>query len=77
MTKKILQEGKKMAIEAGFDDVVYKGKWYRFEILDPIFNDDEEHCIGYPQYILWDGKNLRWTLNGEEGLNILRDLAQD
>lgn len=66
-----------MAIEAGYDDVVYKGKWHQFEILDPISNDDEEHCIGYPQYILWDGKYLRWTLNGKEGLDILSHLAQD
>ena len=77
MTKKILQQAKKMAIEEGYDDVVYLGKWYNFEVLDPIFNDDEEHCIGYPQYIIWDGNYLSWTLNSDEGLNILSDLAKD
>lgn len=76
MNKKNLSRARKMAQESIYDDAQYVGRWNDFEVYEPIFNDDEEHFIGLPQYILAKGDTLRWT-NDTEGLDILRDLPED
>ena len=48
-----------MAQESIYDDAQYVGRWNDFEVYEPIFNDDEEHIIGLPQYILAKGDTLR------------------
>ncbi len=63
-----------MAKDAGFHDVKYIGKWKDYEIVEPIFTDGEIHYIGYPQYILIEGSQLRWTADSDESLAIFEDL---
>lgn len=76
MNKETLSKARKMAQESIYDDAQYVGRWNDFEVYEPIFNDDEEHFIGPPQYILAKGDTLRWT-NDTEGLDVLHDLPED
>lgn len=43
----------KFAIENGYDNIEYMGKWKDFEVYIPTFqNLSEIRIIGYPQYYL-------------------------
>lgn len=74
MKQKILLEAKTMAREAGFHDAKRAGVWKDCEVVEPIFTDDEDHFIGFPQYILCKGGKLRWTKDHEESLDIMDGL---
>ena len=71
MKQKILFKAKKMAREVGFHDVKYVGKWKGYDVIEPIFTDNETHCIGFPQYILCKDGVLRWAKDYEESLDIM------
>ncbi len=71
MKQKILEKSQKEALKAGFDDVKHLGKWKVYEIIEPIFTDDEIHFIGYPQYLLVKGDSIRWTKDYNESLAIM------
>ncbi len=73
MKQKYLQEAKKMARNLGYHDAVRRGTWNGFEVVEPVFTDDEMHIIGLPQYILYKDGELKWT-KGMEGLKIMSAL---
>lgn len=70
----MMQKIKEMARSAGFHDVRFAGHWNGYKVFEPIFSDGVIHYIGYPTFILRKGKTLRWTDDGEEGLEIARSL---
>ncbi len=71
MNKKILSTAKKMAHDAGFHDVRVLGKWKGYEVAETIFTDNEIHFIGYPQYLLVKGADIRWTKDYNESLELM------
>jgi len=73
MKQKYLQEAKMMARNLGYHDAVRRGTWNGFEVVAPVFTDDEMHIIGLPQYILYKDGELKWT-KGMEGLKIMSAL---
>jgi hypothetical protein len=75
MNEKITKIAKKMAQKSIYDDVKYLGKWNGYDVYEPTFNDDEEHCIGIPQFLLAKGKILRWTKNQDESFAIVDKLV--
>jgi hypothetical protein len=54
-----------------YDDVKYLGKWNGYDVYEPTFNDDEDHIIGIPQFLLAKGKILRWTKTQDESFAIM------
>jgi hypothetical protein len=75
MNEKLMKIAKKMAQKSIFDNVEYLGKWNGYDVYEPTFNDDEQHCIGIPQFILAKGNKLRWTKNQDESFSILDELV--
>ena len=73
MKQKYLQEAKKMARNLGYHDAVRRGTWNGYEVVAPVFTDNEMHIIGLPQYILYKDGKLNWT-KGMEGLKIMSAL---
>ncbi len=73
MKQKYLREAKKMARNLGYHDAVRRGTWHEYEVVEPVFTDNEMHIIGLPQYILYKDGRLKWT-EGEEGLKIMSAL---
>ncbi len=71
MKKKI----KELAKKYGFHDVKYAGRWKDREVYEPIFLDDEDHCIGYPQYILCKNGKLCWVRDWKESIEIMGELG--
>ena len=53
------------AKENGYDNAKYLGEWNAFIVFEPIFNDKEEHYIGYPLSILVKDNNIRFTTEKE------------
>lgn len=76
MKEEIFKKTKEMAREAGYHDTKRLGKWNNYEIIEPVFTDNEMHCIGIPQFILVDGKTMRWTENESESFAIMNELQQ-
>lgn len=54
-----LKKIKKFAIDNGYDDVEFLGRWEGFEVYYPFFNDDESHIIGLPLKILVKDDDIR------------------
>jgi hypothetical protein len=71
MNEKIAKIAKKMAQKSIYDDVKYLGKWNGYDVYEPTFNDDEDHFIGIPQFLLAKGKILRWTKTNDESFAIM------
>jgi hypothetical protein len=71
MNEKITKIAKKMAQKSIYDDVKYLGKWNGYDVYEPTFNDDEDHFIGIPQFLLAKGKILRWTKTNDESFAIM------
>ena len=60
-----LKEVKEFAVKYSYDDVIYKGKWKKYDVYEPIFNDDKEHIIGLPFKILVKGNSIRMSTPDE------------
>jgi hypothetical protein len=71
MMEKNLKQAQKIARASIYDDAKYIGKWNGYEVYEPIFTDDKEHYIGFPQYILVKGETLRWTKDHTESIAIM------
>ena len=71
MKQKILLEAKRMAREAGYHDAKRVGTWKEYEVVEPIFTDEDTHFIGFPQYILFKDGKMRWTKDYQESLDIM------
>jgi hypothetical protein len=54
--------------------VRYLGRWNGYEVFEPIFNNDETHCIGVPQFILARNNIVRWTKDNDESFKIMDKL---
>lgn len=54
-----------------YDTVSYLGSWRGFEVWEPGFSDDEEHCVGFPSFILVKGDAVRWTEDWQESRAIM------
>ena len=70
------QEAKRMARAAAFHDLIKKGIWNGYTILEPTFSDSGEHIIGIPQYILYKDGKLRWTKDVEESFSIMESVQR-
>jgi len=53
------------AKENGYDNAKYLGEWNTYTVFEPIFNDKEDHFIGYPLSILVKDNNIRFTTEKE------------
>jgi hypothetical protein len=60
-----------MATDSIYDDAVCVGIWNGYEVYEPIFNDDEEHFIGFPQFIIAKNGEIRWTRDDKESMEIM------
>lgn len=56
-----LKKIKKFAIENGYDNVEFIGKWKKFEVYDPFFEDEETHAIGLPYKVLIENDEIRMS----------------
>lgn len=74
MADKFFKSAKKMAQSSIYDGVEYIGEWNGYAIYEPIFDDDESHCVGFPSFILANDKGLRWTYDWEESRKIMHKL---
>lgn len=54
-----------------YDKVKYIGKWKGFDVWEPGFSDDEPRFIGFPQFILVKGSEMRWTIDYSESQAIM------
>lgn len=64
----------KFAKNSIYDTAEYLGEWKGYAVYEPDFNDDNEHCIGFPSFILVKGDSIRWTKDWEESRAIMSAL---
>ncbi len=64
----------KFAQESIYDTAEYLGKWSGYDVYEPGFDDDEVHCLGFPQYILVKGDPIRWSEDWKESRAIMSAL---
>lgn len=57
-----------LAKSEGFDHAKHVGQWKDMDLY--VADTDEECCVGLPQYILSDGKNVFWA-SDEQVLEIM------
>lgn len=76
-TNRMKKKIKELARKSGFHSVRYAGKWHDCKVYEPIFTDGQEHCIGYPQYIIEENGKLRWTKDWKESLAVMDALDSD
>lgn len=76
-TNRMKKKIKELARKSGFHSVRYAGKWHDCKVYEPIFTDGQEHCIGYPQYIIEENGKLRWTKDWKESLAVMDALGSD
>ncbi len=74
MRQRVLLEVKTKARSAGYHDVKVIGKWNGYEVAEPIFSDGKIRYIGIPQFILVKGTEIRWTVDDEESVSIMKTL---
>lgn len=72
--KEQLAAANAMAKASIYDGAKYIGEWNGYAVYDPVFNDDEPHFIGIPQYILIKGSEARWTESDKESFAIMDSL---
>ena len=60
-----LQKAIKMAKASIYDGAEYIGEWNGYVVYEPIFDDDEPHYIGFPEFILEKSGEFRWTKDDE------------
>lgn len=64
----------KFAQKSIYTAVNFIGKWNGYDIWEPGFDDDEEHFIGFPSFILVKDKSIRWSEDWEESRKIMQSL---
>lgn len=64
----------KFAQKSIYTAVNYLGKWNGYDVWEPGFDDEDEHCIGFPSFILVKVDAIRWTEDWEESQEIMRAL---
>lgn len=59
---------------AGYHAARYIGEWNGYEVYEPYFTDNINHCIGFPQFLLC-AKNgeLHWSNPMEESPAIMNE----
>ena len=65
-----MEKAKQFAIDNGYIDVSYIGKWKDFEVYEPIMNDESVSFTGLPLSIMDDGKTIRMS-TPDETMEIL------
>lgn len=76
-TSKALDAAVKMAQKSIYDSARYLGKWKGFDIYEPVFEDDEVHFIGQPEFILAKSGSMRWTIGTDEAFAIMDEFSAD
>jgi hypothetical protein len=71
MVQKNLKKAQILARASIYDDARYLGTWNGYEVYEPIFNDEEVHYTGFPQFILAKNNASRWTNNHTESIAIM------
>ncbi len=71
-----LNKAKQLARNAGYDDIIYVGKWNDKDVYAPIKKTDKPIIVGLPAYILVKGDSAKWS-SEEEGFEILELLDKD
>lgn len=61
----------KFAQKSIYDTVDYLGEWQGYAVYEPGVSDSEEHCTGFPSFILVKDDSIRWTLDWEESSAIM------
>lgn len=64
----------KFAQTSIYDTADHIGEWKGYAVYEPGWNDDEEHCIGFPTFILVKGESIRWSEDWEESQAIMAAL---
>lgn len=75
-TDKYLNKAIEMARASIYDTAAYLGEWNGYRVYEPDFNDNKEHCIGIPLFILEKDGKLRWTRDGAESFDIMDALYE-
>lgn len=68
---KTLDSAIEMARNSVYDNARYLGKWKGFDVYEPVFEDDEDHFIGLPEFILAKNGSIRWTTGIDEAFAIM------
>jgi hypothetical protein len=69
-----LNTAKRMATDSIYDDALFIGTWNGYEVYEPTFNDDEEHFVGFPEFIIAKAGSVRWSKDYKESNKIIRSL---
>lgn len=77
MNKEYQKRASEMAKASIYHDAEYLGTWNGYEVFEPVFNDDEVHYIGFPQFILCKDGTARWTQTRQESIKILSIFYKD
>lgn len=67
-----LDKIRRFAKKEGYDDILFLGKWKKYDVYEPIFNDKKTVYIGLPYLILVDGDKIRMS-TAEEALEHVDD----
>ena len=60
----------KFAKKGGADGAEYVTKWNGFEVYTPTYKDDDTPIIGFPQFILVSGEEMKWA-SPDEAFEII------
>ena len=77
MNKEYQKKASEMAKASIYHDAEYLGTWNAYEVFRPVFDDDEVHYTGFPQFILCSNGEARWTKNRQESIKILSTFYKD
>lgn len=61
----------KMAQKSIYESARYLGKWKGFDVYEPVFEDNEVHFVGTPEFILAKNGSMRWTTGIDEAFAIM------
>ncbi|MGN0238094.1 MAG: hypothetical protein ACI4AK_08455 [Lepagella sp.] len=71
MNKEYQKKASEMAKASIYHDAEYLGTWNGYEVFEPVFDDDEVHYIGFPQFILCKDGKATWTQTVNQSQTIM------
>lgn len=74
---KTLDSAIEMAQKSIYDSARYLGKWKGFDVYEPVFEDDEVHFVGQPEFILAKNGSMRWTIGTDDAFAIMDEFSAD
>lgn len=74
---KQLHRAAELAKSSIYNGARYIGKWNGCNVYEPTFADNKPRFIGFPQFIIAKGDDVRFTSSDDESRAILSAFASD